>query len=191
MISGDLFDNNNLDKNVYNEVISKFESIPDTQIYIAPGTHDKTEDMYFYEYSLLPPNVHVFKDNKILKYDFNNDIVIYGVNNQGYLEDCNKCKLDENKVNIFMMHNPLTEEENIKDYEALVEATVNENMFNYYAFGYIHDFKGFSFINNNVVAYPGSPYHIENNKYDRGYICGTIDGDWIEVNFEITKKRKH
>lgn len=189
LISGDLFDNNDFDENVYNEVMSKFESIPDTQIYIAPGNHDKTEDIYFYEYSLLPPNVHVFNENKILKYEFNDDIAIYGVNDKGYLTHCNECKIDKNKFNIFMMHNPAGEDNYIKDYEALVETSIGENMFNYYAFGHIHDFKRFSFINNNVVAYPGSPYHIEDNKYNRGYIYGTIEGDWVDVTFEITEKR--
>lgn len=188
LISGDLFDNNDFNENVYNEVISKFESIPDTQIYIAPGNHDKTEDIYSYEYSLFPSNVHIFNKNKVLKYELNSDIVIYGANDKSSLNECGNCKIDKNKFNIFMMHNPAGENNYVNDYEALVDYSTKEDMFNYYAFGHIHDFKGFSFINKSVVAYPGSPYHIENDKYNRGYIYGTIDGDWVDVTFEVTEK---
>lgn len=189
LISGDLFDNNNFDENLYNEVISKFESIPDTQIYIAPGNHDKTEDIYFYNYSLLPPNVHVFNESGILKYEFNDDIIVYGVNNKGSLKYCKECLIDENKFNIFIMHNPMNEDNYVKNYETLIESSIEENRFNYYAFGHIHDFNGFSFINNNVAAHPGSPYHIEDSNHNRGYIYGTIDGDWVDVVFKITERR--
>lgn len=185
-ISGDLFDSEDIDYEIYKHLYDSFFLISDTNILIAPGNHDSTEKIYYYEYSLFPSNVHIFN-----KTTFNsimcNDINIIGVSfptildNNYYSQISNLCKSD--KTNILMMHCPLGESI-YPNYHIDLKHKLEPLPLDYCAFGHIHYFNEYYIESNSMTIIHSSSLcdiYDENNKY--GYIYGELSNNSINYTF--------
>lgn len=192
LITGDLFDNNDYPIELYNYVVSQFESIPETKIYISPGNHDTTEKMYIYEYGMLPKNVYVFTNHSNIKLiEEKDNINIFGADYNYNInkEDIKDMLLESSdKFNILMIHSPLKDKTSKEHYDVKMEELLENLPLHYCAFGHEHTFTGFVSVNNCIAAHPGSPYGIEDTKSNRGYIIGTIEDGILDVKFEITER---
>lgn len=188
LISGDLFDNNDVELELYNHVISKLESIPNTTVVIAPGNNDSIENTCFYKNSKLPKNTYIFKQNYLESFELNDDMNIIGANNNYVLgrESIEKI-IDNEKSNILILHTPFDGTPVLNESERVLNA-IDGLALDYCAFGCRHEFGGFDSIGRCVVGTVGAPYGIEDCHGNRGYIVGTIEDGYLEVFFNIVVK---
>lgn len=188
LISGDLFDNNDIKTELYNHIVSQLESIPNTTVVISPGNHDSIENMYFYKYSMLPKNTYIFKNDYLESFELNDEVNIIGANNNYILnrESIEKI-IDGKKSNILILHTPFNGTPSLKENEEVLNI-VDGLALDYCAFGHKHEFNGFDSIGRCVIGTVGAPYGIEDYHGNRGYIIGTIEDGYLEVSFNITVK---
>ena len=79
LISGDLFDNECATNGTAELLISEFRASQNTKFIIAPGKHDCYENNLIYSTGRLPSNCYIFADDKIDRFDFEEDrLVVYG-----------------------------------------------------------------------------------------------------------------
>ncbi len=107
-VSGDLFEQKYVTEDTILYLISCFEEIKDTKVYMVAGNHDpliKTSPYNIYNW---PDNVFIF-GNEVGK-DTINNIDIYGLGFNDYYMDSNEIKdikIDENKISILITHGTL------------------------------------------------------------------------------------
>lgn len=108
-ISGDMFEQKFVEKSTIEFIISSFQLIPDTKIFIAPGNHDpliKNSPYLIYEW---PENVTIFT-GEIGMFSFD-DINVYGIGFTDYEfvtdEIANIEIEDKNKLNVLVVHGTL------------------------------------------------------------------------------------
>lgn len=79
LISGDLFDTKYATNNTAEVLIREFTSCPNTQFIIAPGKCDCYNKNPIYTSGRLPENCHVFSEESLGRFDFEDDrVTIYG-----------------------------------------------------------------------------------------------------------------
>ena len=188
LISGDLFDNNDIEPELYNHIVAQFESIPNTTVVISPGNHDSVENIYFYEHSMLPKNTYIFKQDYLESFELNDKINIIGANNN-YILDRESIEniVDNEKLNILVLHTPFDGNPMPNESEEVLNI-IDGLALDYCAFGHRHEFTGFDSIGRCVVGTVGAPYGIEDNHSNRGYVVGTIEDRYLEVSFNIIVK---
>ena len=108
-ISGDLFEQKFVEKNTIEFLISSFELIPNTKIFIAPGNHDpyiKSSPYQTFEWS---QNVTIF-NGEVGMFSYDN-INIYGIGFTNYefeTDEIEKIEIeDESKLNVLVVHGTL------------------------------------------------------------------------------------
>ena len=108
-ISGDLFEQKFVEKNTIEFLISSFELIPNTKIFIAPGNHDpyiKSSPYKTFEWS---QNVTIF-NGEVGMFSYDN-INIYGIGFTNYefeTDEIEKIEIeDESKLNVLVVHGTL------------------------------------------------------------------------------------
>ena len=103
LIPGDLYDTGFLSEESAEMIRTELSSLP-CPVVISPGNHDPYEKGSFYASASLPENVHVFRDEKLEKFEFEElGAVVYGYaftssvhrENplQGFFADSDKIKL--------------------------------------------------------------------------------------------------
>ena len=79
LMSGDVFDTRYATNSTAELLIREFRNCPDTSFIIAPGKHDAYEDNPIYASGRLPSNCYVFNSDKLSRFDFDGDkIIFYG-----------------------------------------------------------------------------------------------------------------
>lgn len=108
-ISGDLFEQKFVEKSTIEFIISSFQLIPDTKIFIAPGNHDpliKNSPYITYDF---PENVVIF-NGEVGMFSYDN-INIYGLGFTNYEFASDEIKNieieDEEKINVLVVHGTL------------------------------------------------------------------------------------
>ncbi len=148
-ISGDLFEQKFVTKNTINFLISSFNEIPNTQIFISPGNHDPYIKSSPYENSAFPANVYIFGE-QYGKYEIGN-VNIYGVGFPDYEFDSDqveKIEVEKEKINILVTHGTLNGAGH--KYHDIKEVWLQK--FDYVALGHIHMPK----VDDSNIIYPGS-----------------------------------
>ena len=187
-ISGDLYEQRYTKKSTIEYINQRFEEIPNTKIFIAPGNHDPyIVDSYYDTYSFAS-NVFIFR-GEIEKVELE-DANIYGMAfNSFYMDgvDLNSIgALSNSKPNIFVVHCDLNggRDENGYTYNNINETKLKSLKFDYVAMGHIHK-SNFDAGSNNTILYPGSPIAMGFDELGKhGMIAGEIDsiGD-VQVTF--------
>ena len=107
-ISGDLYEHKFVQEDTINFLISCFNEIPNTQIFISPGNHDPLIKSSAYENSAFPANVFIF-GSQYGKYEIGN-VNIYGLGFDDFefeSDQIENIQTDNDKVNILVTHGTL------------------------------------------------------------------------------------
>lgn len=149
-ISGDLFEQKFVEKNTIDFLISNFELIPNTKIFISPGNHDPYIKSSPYQTFEWPENVTIFT-GEVGMFSFE-DINVYGIGFTDYefsSDEISKIQIeDEDKINVLVVHGTLDGAS--KKYLDIKSKDLEK--FDYVALGHIHERK----VDGSNIVYPGS-----------------------------------
>lgn len=182
-ITGDLYENEYIRKSTIEYINDCFKQIPNTKIFITPGNHDPYLNNSFYNQYSWNENVKIFTQLEKLSIDKNIDLYGYGFTSF-YSKTINLPQnLDENKINILLMHADLNgvEKENVK-YNPVLENTLMNSKFDYIALGHIHKNN---VCENKKIVYPGS---LISGGFDELGEHGMVVGEINELDRKITRE---
>lgn len=149
-ISGDLFEQKFVEKSTIDFLISNFELIPNTKIFISPGNHDPYIKSSPYQTFEWPENVTIFT-GEVGMFSFE-DINVYGIGFTDYefsSDEISKIQIeDEDKINVLVVHGTLDGAS--KKYLDIKSKDLEK--FDYVALGHIHERK----VDGSNIVYPGS-----------------------------------
>ena len=183
-ISGDLYEDSNININTIEYINELFKRIPDVKIIITPGNHDPYIKNSIYDTYKFNENVYVFNEYRVDKKEFN-DADIYGFAFTDFFEDSidlSNIELDKNKINIFVLHGDLnaSQEQEYK-FNPISEKTLKDIGFNYVALGHIHKNN---YDDSKNILYPGSLASLGFDEPNlHGMIVGEIDQDSVKTKF--------
>ena len=177
IISGDLFDKARIPVKVVDYVFNLIYDNPDIDFIIISGNHD--ECSFIDSIEIIPSNLKVFdNDFSTIKYG---NIAVTGIN---YLDKYNysSLKLDENDINIVVMHGDINTNIELKKLK-------NKNI-DYLALGHIHKYSKGEIDDRGIYAYPGT---LEGRGFDeagdKGFILLDVTNE-ISMKFIPFAKRK-
>lgn len=200
LISGDLFDSNNVSSETVAFIKSAFNKIPNVKIFISPGNHDPIHQDSCYLTEEWPENVCIFTGNIehvdledlgvrvhgmgfTLPYLTNNALNNFSVNS---LNDSN------DYINIMVMHGDVVGTGASSDYNPISIDSISNSGLDYLALGHKHDYSTIHRAGNTFYAYPGDP---EGRGFDetgdKGVIVGTVSKGYVDLSFRSTAKRKY
>lgn len=194
LISGDLFNSNNIEKKFIDSVFESFSKIPEINVIYAAGNHDPlNSDSPFKKYT-IPENVHVL-DTKDCCVEFKNlNTRIYGRSfKEVYLKgEANfSIKPDDSFINIMCLHGELKSDLQ-SDYNSVTNNFIADSGMDYIALGHIHKRTEVQKINNTYFAYCGCP---EGQGFDelgeKGVYLGTVSKNDCQLDFVPVAKRMH
>ncbi len=178
LIAGDLFDNENVEAAVVEQVKSALGSIPQTDVYIAPGNHDP--------YSLTSPyRDDGWSDNVVI---FNGTPKVIERPDKGYrIWGCGfessfvmdrllmgvRLPKDE-LVNIGILHGQLVGKSGRSEYNAITDSDIEKSGIDYLALGHVHKQTRVQRIGDTLYAYSGT---IEGQGFDEDGIKGFYTGE--------------
>ena len=183
-ISGDLYEHEYVRQSTIEFINSLFETIPDTEIFIAPGNHDPLLRNSYYNTFAWSENVHIFNE-EIKTYELE-EIDIYGY---GFTEFyCNNFKLENikiknpEKINILIMHGDLDASANSETpYNPINKNKLKKIGFDYVALGHIH--KRMDNTEDNII-YPGSTISLGFDELgDHGILDVELNKKNNKINF--------
>lgn len=177
IISGDMFDRARIAQKTKEYVLSLIIDNPSIDFILITGNHD--EDSFINEIEIIPNNLKLFdNDFSTVRYD---NIAITGIN---YSEAYNysDLKLNENDINILVMHGDTNIEIELKK--------LKNKYIDYLALGHIHKYSKGEIDERGIYAYPGT---LEGRGFDeagdKGFILLDIE-DTISTKFIPFAKRK-
>jgi len=182
-IAGDLYENEYVRKSTIEYINNCFKQIPNTKIYITPGNHDPYINNSYYNKYEWNENVHIF--TKLDKKE-NDNVNIYGYGFTDFGSDKVELQvnLDNNKINILVMHADL--DGSIKkngNHNPILESELKNLNFDYIALGHIHKNN---FSKNGKIIYPGSTIAGGFDELGKhGMVVGNINEENKEVCLEF------
>ncbi len=178
LIAGDLFDNENVEAALVEQVKSALGSIPQTDVYIAPGNHDP--------YSLTSPyRDDGWSDNVVI---FNGTPKVIERPDKGYrIWGCGfessfvmdrllmgvRLPKDE-LINIGILHGQLVGKSGRSEYNAITDSDIEKSGIDYLALGHVHKQTRVQRIGDTLYAYSGT---IEGQGFDEDGIKGFYTGE--------------
>lgn len=199
LLSGDLFDNDTVEKSTLNFIKEQVEkaNLHNIKIFIAAGNHDPYNNKSFYNMVKWSENVHIFKNymERIVLDDLG--VVIYGQSfrekyeRKSMLEGFQPSCEDKDLTRIMVLHGEIIS--NGKgDYNPISLKEIENTNMDYLALGHIHKFSGINKIGNTTYAYPGCP---EGRGFDelgkKGVIIGELSKGSTELSFMKMNKREY
>lgn len=192
MIAGDMFDTSfNTQKKLKKHVLNTIKSTQDIDFLYLQGNHDN--DNYFKELEDKPTNLKLFS-NQWSSYVYGN-IVISGIelsnDNQHHLYQ--KLMLNENQVNVVMMHGQVILGEKISKMVDISLSQLQNKYIDYLALGHIHKYMSDKLDYRGTYCYSGC---LEGRGYDecgeKGYVLLDIEDGEIKQTFcPIAKRTIH
>lgn len=175
-ISGDLFEQKFVEKNTIDFLISNFELIPNTKIFISPGNHDPYIKSSPYQTFEWPENVTIFT-GEVGMFSFEN-INVYGIGFTDYefsSDEISKIQIeDEDKINVLVVHGTLDGAS--KKYLDIKSKDLEK--FDYVALGHIHERK----IDGSNIVYPGSLLSIGFDELgEHGIVIRRFEKEWYRI----------
>jgi len=194
LIAGDLFDSRKATAESIAFLISKFKTIPETEICIAPGNHDPFTPDSPYSTIKWPDNVHIFGKN--LTYYEKSHVRIYGAGFESHFSKKSLLDLqhsipniDTRFLNLLVLHGDV---DIPSSYNPINSKDFAECSFDYCALGHVHKFSGIKYIGNTPYAYSGVP---EGRGFDEEGLCGVLSGqigrDKCTLSFIPTSRRQY
>ncbi len=189
LIAGDLFDNENIEPEVLEQIRAGFADIEGTDVYIAPGNHDALTPSSPYRKVEWPKNVMIFDgEGKIIEHE-DKGYRIWGcgfehafVSNR--LLSGIRLKRDE-LINIGIIHGQLVGKNGTAIYNPITDADIEKSNMDYLALGHIHKQTDILKNGNTLYAYSGT---IEGQGFDEDGIKGFYYG---ELTREQLNEGKH
>lgn len=189
IISGDLFDSENISHETAEFVRKKLAEITDKEVYICAGNHDPLKASSYFSVMDFGENVHIFggEIERIEREEYD----IYGVSftepyvNESLLEGF-KVK-NPDKLNIMVMHGDFTTPE----YNLLTKSQLEKSGIDYLALGHVHTHE---IINAGrcTAVYSGCP---EGRGFDetgeKGAIYSVVSKSGIKSEFIPLARRRH
>ena len=196
LISGDLFDSNNIEESVALRVIECFKSIPHINIVYCAGNHDPLNlNSPFARYNnMLPENFHILPvfDSVVELDDLG--VKVYGRSfDEVYTKATSSFTItpDENSINIMCIHGDLGASADTK-YNPISSEFIAESGMDYIALGHIHKRSEIARLGATFYAYPGCP---EGQGFDeegeKGVYIGEVGRNFCNLEFIPTAKRIH
>ena len=185
-ISGDLYENEYIQKTTIEYINELFKKIPETKIFITPGNHDpylKNSMYYNFEWN---KNVKIFT-SKIEKVE-TPEADIYGVGfDDFYSSGLNVENIqieNKNKINILITHGSLNASDKLQlQYNPMNKNKLKQLGFDYIALGHIHKLDYNSELNQRIV-YPGSTISMGFDELgEHGFVVGNLTKEKIELSF--------
>lgn len=196
LISGDLFDGENVSGETVNFLVRKFAELGDIPVFISAGNHDPYNDTSVYSHTELGDNVHVFScrgeyfDLDSLK------LRVCGASFSSKYDDgsgiIRPTELEKHPeyANILVIHGDIYSIGGECRYNPISEKELDG--FDYAALGHIHKYSGLNNAGNTVWAYPGIP---EPRGFDEtgnsGIIVGEVCRNSVSLKFQSVAKRRY
>lgn len=171
LISGDLFDKNNISATARNTVLNSITDNPDITFYYLKGNHDS--DGFLASLNSVPENLKLFSDNWTTYVECEESLAITGMELNSPLT---APVLDNSRFNIVMLHGQESEAE-VKDHSEIINLKVLRNKgIDYLALGHVHSFKFERLDSRGCYCYPGC---LEGRGFDEcgehGFVVLDID----------------
>ncbi len=194
-ISGDLFDSNNIEKELITPVFDKIASVHQIKVIFSAGNHDPlTSDSPFKAFK-LPENLYVMdiRDSVITFEDLG--LRVYGKSfEQVYLKgeaDFGIIPPNDDYINLMVIHGE-TRSDLASDYNAITPAFIKNSKMDYIALGHTHKKSEIGKMDNTYFAYSGCP---EGQGFDetdqKGIYLGEIGKRYCDLKFIPTASRQH
>lgn len=178
LIAGDLFDNENVDAAVVEQVKSALGSIPQTDVYVAPGNHDAYTITSPYRDEGWSDNVTIFNGTPRVIERADKGYRIWGCG----FESCfvmNRLLMGvrlpkDELVNIGILHGQLVGKNGKSEYNAITDSDIEKSGIDYLALGHVHKQTGVQRIGDTLYAYSGTT---EGQGFDEEGIRGFYTGE--------------
>ncbi|MGN1187106.1 MAG: exonuclease SbcCD subunit D, partial [Lachnospiraceae bacterium] len=182
MIAGDLFDNDNIDTAAEEQIKQALGSIPQVDVYIAPGNHDPFTSTSPYSREGWSENVIIFDAKPRIIERPDKGYRIWGCGFESGFSESRfmmgvRMPKDE-LINLGIVHGQLVGKNGSSTYNPITDADIDKSGFDYLALGHVHKQTEINRIGNTFFAYPGTP---EGQGFDEDGIKGFYTG-------EISKK---
>lgn len=185
-ISGDLYENEYIQKTTIEYINELFKKIPETKIFISPGNHDPYLKNSAYHNFKWNKNVKIF-NSKIEKVEMP-EVDIYGVGFDDFYSsglNVENIKIEnKNKINILITHGSLNASDKLQlQYNPMNKNKLKELGFDYIALGHIHK-PDYNTEKNQRIVYPGSTISMGFDELgEHGFITGNLSKDNLELSF--------
>lgn len=191
LIAGDVFDNLSVNKQTLRFLELSFRSIPNVRVFISPGNHDPYNQKSFYKMVDWPDNVHIFKGEMEKVYIEDLDVNIYGAGfNANYIKESNlKIQVDEDKINIMVLHAEISNGTTKNEYNPVSLKDIENSNVDYLALGHRHSYSGINKQGKTYYAYSGCPQGRGFDELgDKGIIIGEVYHGGVNLDFKKTSK---
>lgn len=185
-ISGDLYENEYIQKTTIEYINELFKEIPQTKIFITPGNHDPYLKNSMYNNFEWSKNVKIFTSN-IEKIE-TPEADIYGVGFDDFYStglNIENIKIEnKNKINILITHGSLNTSDKMQlQYNPMNKNKLKELGFDYIALGHIHK-PDYNTEPNQRIVYPGSTISMGFDELgEHGFITGNLNKQKLELSF--------
>ncbi|MBQ0027690.1 MAG: DNA repair exonuclease [Lachnospiraceae bacterium] len=177
LIAGDMFDTSTVSALTRNTVLDTITASPDITFFYLKGNHDR--DGFIDSLNELPENLKLFGDEWI-SYKIRDDSSVIITATELSASNSRTCyeslKLDEDKINIVMMHGQEINSSPGDNAECIDIRALRGKHIDYLALGHIHSFKKIRFDARGVYCYPGC---LEGRGFDEpgehGFVLLEID----------------
>lgn len=197
LLSGDVFDSPDTPLHIADMFLDAVASCPHTRFFYSCGNHDPyISPVIDYCVQNCPPNLHIFgpefPEYVILP---ELDVCVHGISfaashqQTPLLNELKPC--NPSLINLLCVHGELTESGS-SAYNPISLSALEKAGFDYAALGHVHDYSLIRRFGSLSYAYPGVP---EPRGFDecgsKGYICGTIGKNDVNLSFVPLAKRKY
>ena len=188
IISGDLFDSENVSRDTAEFVRKKLAQISDKEVYICAGNHDPFKTSSYLSVMNFGENVHIFSgETECIKRE---EYDIYGVSftepyaRKSFLEGFKAENPD--KLNIMVMHGDFTS----NDYNLITKTQLENCGIDYMALGHVHTHEVIK-AGRCTAVYPGCP---EGRGFDetgqKGAVYAEVSKSGVKLEFVPVSRRK-
>lgn len=178
LIAGDLFDSENVEEAVVQQIKDAFSTIPATDIYIAPGNHDPYTITSPYRQDRWSDNVTIFCGTPRVIENREKGYRIWGCGFENcYVTDrlLMGVRLPKDElINIGILHGQLVGKSGKSEYNAITDEDIEKSGIDYLALGHVHKQTRVQRIGDTLYAYSGT---IEGQGFDEDGIKGFYTGE--------------
>ena len=194
LIAGDLFDSNNVEKELIERTFSILGAITPIKVVIAAGNHDPLNSVSVYRSERLPENVFIL-NTEASAFEFD-DIrtCIYGYSfSEVYTKSEPKFSISpkaDGYNNILLLHADTASPNSV--YNGISPEFITSSGMDYIALGHIHKRSEPQKLGNTLFAYSGCPEGQGFDELDeKGVYLGEIAGNTISLDFVCVCSRMH
>lgn len=193
LIAGDVFDNLTVNKNTLFFISNQIERIKNIKVFISPGNHDPYNEKSFYSMINWTENVYIFKGDMEFKEVEELNLIVWGAGfrnnyeNETLLRDI---KVDNNKINIMLLHGEITSTNRKNEYNPIYINDIYNSNIDYIALGHRHKFSGILKEGMTNYAYSGCPQGRGfDEEGEKGVIIGEVYKGGTNLRFFPVCKR--